>query len=164
VENIINKIGSKSSPVVIELKEFEGRKLIDIRKYFIDKTTNNLTPTRKGISLNSFQLKEFIETINSKSIEINNFLFNDISNNVEINSNIKFENLIGRSFKYVYENGLTTVVLDKVTYNKISEQQLESIKDLLLSFNSALFDVLDEQSQVDLILDRLDNKIKKIKW
>jgi len=164
VENIINQIGSKNSPLIIELKEFEGRRLFDIRKYFIDKKTSDLLPTRKGISLNSFQLKQFVETINTKSNEINDFFFNEDSDNIEITSEIKFENLIGRSFKYEYENGKTAIVLDKEYYNQITENQLEILKNILLSVNSALFDVIDDKNEVELILDRIDHKIKKIKW
>ena len=67
-------------------------------------------------------------------------------------------------FKYEYENGKTAIVLDKEYYNQITENQLEILKNILLSVNSALFDVIDDKNEVELILDRIDHKIKKIKW
>jgi hypothetical protein len=164
MEYIISQIGSKNSPVIIELKEFEGRKLFDIRKYFVDKKTNELIPTRKGISLNSFQLIQLIETINSKSKVINDFLLNDDSEKLEIFTELKFENLIGRSFKYDFANGKTTIILDEKKFEDVKINELEIIKKMLLSFNSAIFDIVDDQTQVELILDIIDQKIRKIQW
>lgn len=164
MEYIINQIGSKNSPVVIELKEFEGRKLFDIRKCFIDKKTNELMPTRKGISLNSFQLIQLIETINSKSKIINDFLINDDNEKLEIFTELKFDNLIGRSFKYDFANGKTSIILDEKKFENVKINELEVIKKMLLSFNSAIFDIVDDQTQVELILDIIDQKIRKIQW
>ena len=92
------------------------------------------------------------------------FLFSEDNKNIEISPKIKFRKLIGRSFKYEFENGKTTVVLDKKYYKKISENELELLKKILLSINSALFDVIDDKTEIELILDRIDHKIKKIKW
>jgi hypothetical protein len=164
MEYIINKIGSKNSPIIIELKEFEGRKLFDIRKYFKDKNSDEFIPTKKGISLNSFQLKQLIETINSKSKDINDFLFNESYENLEITTEIKFENLIGRSFKYEFENGKTSIILDENKFKTTKINDLEILKKMLISFHSALFDVVDDQTQIELILDIIDHKLKKTKW
>lgn len=164
MEHIINQIGSKSSPVIVELKEYEGRKLFDIRKYFKDKKTDELLPTKKGISLNPFQLKQLIETINTKSKEINNFLFSENTEKIEITTEIRFESLIGRKFKYEFENGKSTLVLDKKRFEKLEINELEVMKKLLISINSAIYDVLDDQDQVELILDIIDHKLDKIKW
>jgi hypothetical protein len=35
------------------LTEYEGHRLLDIRKYFVEKGTKSLKPTRKGVSLNA---------------------------------------------------------------------------------------------------------------
>ena len=37
MEELIFKIGTKKNPLLITLKEFKGRKLVDIRKFFQDK-------------------------------------------------------------------------------------------------------------------------------
>jgi hypothetical protein len=69
---IIAKEGSASAPLVFKLDEFKGRRTFDIRKYYSDRKTGDLSPTRKGISLTreSFSttgsvLKQFEDEINS---------------------------------------------------------------------------------------------------
>ena len=49
-ENVLAIAGSKKSPLILQLNEYEGTKTLDIRKYFVDKK-GDLKPTRKGISL-----------------------------------------------------------------------------------------------------------------
>ncbi len=164
MEYVISKIGSKNAPVIIELKEFEGRKLFDIRKYFFDKKSDELLPTRKGIALNAFQLKQLIETINTKSTQINDFLFNEKNENLEINAILKFESLIGRTFKFEFENGKTSIILDEKKFKNSKGSELEVIKKMLLIVNSALLDVVDEQAEVEIILDIIDQKIRKLIW
>ena len=75
MEELIFKIGTKKNPLLITLKEFKGRKFVDIRKFYQDKNEEEekLLPTKKGITLNSLQLEQFIEVINTKSINISNF-------------------------------------------------------------------------------------------
>ena len=163
MERIINQIGSKNSPVVIELKEFEGRKIFDIRKYFFDKKSNELAPTRKGIALNSIQLQGLIETINDQSKEIKTFLFDDDNEFIDINTSLKFENLLGRSFKCEFENGKTSITLDQTIFGKIQVNEQIIVKKMILSFTTALLEVMDDQEEMDLILDRMDQKIRKIK-
>ncbi len=164
MEYIINQIGSKNSPIIIELKEYEGIKLFDLRKYYMDKKTEELLPTKKGISLNSFQLKQLIETINTKSDEINNFLFSENDEKLKIHTELKFSDLIGRKFKYEFENGKSSIILDKQKFGNVNINELEVIKKMLLSVNSAIYDVLDDQDQVELILDIIDQKLSKIQW
>jgi hypothetical protein len=50
VENGV-AVGSKSNPIMISLTEYEGQRLLDIRRYYLDKGTKQLKPTKKGISL-----------------------------------------------------------------------------------------------------------------
>jgi hypothetical protein len=44
-------VGSKSNPILISLTEYEGQRLLDIRRYYLEKGTKQLKPTKKGISL-----------------------------------------------------------------------------------------------------------------
>lgn len=50
-EETLITVGSKSSPIVVQLGEYEGRRVCDIRKYYEDKKTHKLMPTKKGITL-----------------------------------------------------------------------------------------------------------------
>ncbi len=164
MEHVIGKIGNKNSPLIVELKEFEGKKLFDIRKYFIDKKTEELLPTRKGVSLNSFQLQQLIETINSQSESINEYFFQDEEKSIEIKTDLKISNLLGRSFKFQFENGNSSIFLDKQHFGKLKENELTIIKTALLLFNSVLFDILEDQAEVELALDLLDHKLKRTQW
>jgi hypothetical protein len=44
-------IGPKSAPIVVSLTTYRGARLIDIRRYFKDKNTGDLLPTKKGLAL-----------------------------------------------------------------------------------------------------------------
>jgi len=44
-------IGSDSNPLIVQLTEYEGTRLVDIRRYYKDRKTNELLPTKKGVSL-----------------------------------------------------------------------------------------------------------------
>lgn len=54
-ESLILVAGSKKAPLVCQLSSYEGLKLIDVRKYFANKSTGKLTATKKGISLTRIQ-------------------------------------------------------------------------------------------------------------
>jgi len=45
------RLGDEKAPLVISLSKFKGMRLIDIRRYYFDKTTKTTKPTPKGISL-----------------------------------------------------------------------------------------------------------------
>jgi hypothetical protein len=68
-ENVLSIAGSKRSPLVIRLNEYEGTKTLDIRKYFTDKK-GNLKPTRKGISLGDKNFNIVSNTLKEKEKEI----------------------------------------------------------------------------------------------
>jgi len=61
------QLGSPSNPVVVALTEYEGHRLLDIRKFFIEKSTKELKPTRKGVSLNAKLARQVQEAINNNS-------------------------------------------------------------------------------------------------
>lgn len=65
--------GSKNSPLVATLSEYEGNRLLDLRKYFRDKQ-GELKPTRKGISLSLFQYEQICSLLENSNSEITNWL------------------------------------------------------------------------------------------
>ena len=78
MEGLKLKIGTEKSPIVIDLKIFKGRKLIDIRKYFHDKTDEEIfLPTKKGISLNPIQFSQLVDALNQSKDEISSFYNNN---------------------------------------------------------------------------------------
>ena len=67
--------GTKRNPIVIHLGEYQGRPRVDIRKHYPSKdNTEELLPTRKGISLNHSQLEQFLNIVNSKKETVDDFL------------------------------------------------------------------------------------------
>jgi hypothetical protein len=64
------KLGSPTNPVIVSLIEYEGHRLLDIRKYFIEKETKTPKPTRKGVSLNATLAREVQAVINANETSI----------------------------------------------------------------------------------------------
>jgi hypothetical protein len=58
-------IGSPTNPTVVSLSEFKGHRLLDIRKFYIDKETKTLNPTKKGVSLNATAVREIRDSLNA---------------------------------------------------------------------------------------------------
>ena len=53
-------IGTKDYPLKIQFKTYKGKKYIDIRKWFLERKTNEVLPTKKGISLSEHQFEDVI--------------------------------------------------------------------------------------------------------
>ena len=66
--------GSPDYPTVYKLNNYNGRNLLDIRKYFKDKKTNELVPSRKGISLNKLGFESLIQIIKNNEKDIIDWL------------------------------------------------------------------------------------------
>tara|TARA_E500000178_G_scaffold350591_1_gene409878 strand:+ start:21 stop:623 length:603 start_codon:yes stop_codon:yes gene_type:complete len=87
--------GSLTFPTKISLNLFKGKKLIDIRKWFESKSTGELEPTKKGISLNQDAFNDLLNFFNSEQKEINKWFESKEKNN----SQIILDNLIKKSEK-----------------------------------------------------------------
>lgn len=55
---VIGSIGSPRNPILISIGEIEGGRVVDIRRYYRDKVTQELRPTQKGISLQAANFAE----------------------------------------------------------------------------------------------------------
>jgi hypothetical protein len=56
-ETHLASLGSPSSPVVVKLGEYKGKRFLDIRRYYLEKKSNELKPTKKGIALTTSNLE-----------------------------------------------------------------------------------------------------------
>jgi hypothetical protein len=163
MEPVEYKVGSKRNPVIIALKEWNGRKLLDVRKFFVDKKDESkYLPTKKGISLNEMQLQQLIEVFNDKKVEITDFFESSVEEQSEIK--LKLTSTIGRKFRFDFSNKHTEFVLDEGLANKLGNGNTELVKRLLYCFQSALLDVLEEDDEIEQILDSLSHKMVKTKW
>jgi hypothetical protein len=55
---VVGSIGSPQRPILISLGEVEGSRVVDIRRYYVDKASNELRPTQKGISIQAGNFAE----------------------------------------------------------------------------------------------------------
>lgn len=165
MEELIFKIGTKKNPLLIALKEFKGRKFVDIRKFYQDKNEKEekLLPTRKGISLNSLQLEQFIEVINTESINISDFFqkSNNSANKIEVEIT---DSSFGRGFNLEYKNGETALSINQNFKDKIGENNVDIFKKLLYCFSESINDIIEDQDDINLLLDILNKNINKTKW
>jgi len=56
---------------MVQLNNFHGRKLLDIRRFFLDKNSNEYKPTKKGIALNRDNFFEVIGILADRIDDIN---------------------------------------------------------------------------------------------
>lgn len=67
-------IGSSRSPIRVSLGEYEGIRLVDIRKHYFEKTTHELKPTTKGIAVGLGNFRELQSLLASHEDEIVDWL------------------------------------------------------------------------------------------
>ena len=165
MEELIFKIGTKKNPLLITLKEFKGRKFVDIRKFYQVKNEKEekLLPTRKGITLNSLQLEQFIEVINTESMNISDFFqkSNNSANKIEVEIT---DSSFGRGFNLEYKNGETALSINQNFKDKIGENNVDIFKKLLYCFSESINDIIEDQDDINLLLDILNKNINKTKW
>lgn len=55
---VVGSIGSPQSPILISLGEVEGTRVVDIRRYYVEKSSKELRPTQKGITIQAANFAE----------------------------------------------------------------------------------------------------------
>lgn len=159
MEQLTFKIGTNRNPILIDFKEYNNQKIVDIRKYFFDsKDSNNLLPTKKGITLNINQLNQVVETLNSNLSSLSDFFETDDLKEIKI----EIKPTIGRSFQCKNENNKTTVVIDENFKNRLPADNLKLFSLMIESLNIALSDVLEESDEIDLVLDVFNQRISRV--
>lgn len=159
------KIGSNKNPIQISLKNYKGRNLIDIRKCFLknnDKKEKELIPTRKGISLSKFQFEQMIEVLNSESSAILGF-FEDDQSDRNFRLDI-VQSTFGRSFKMEYLNDEINLEIEEDFQKKMGENNSEFFRKMLYSIEQTAHDILEDQDDIEMFLDRLNYYLNKTKW
>lgn len=159
MEQLTFKIGTNRNPILIDFKEYNNQKIVDIRKYFFDsKDSNNLLPTKKGITLNINQLNQVVETLNSNLSSLSDFFETDDLKEIKI----EIKPTIGRCFQCKNENNKTTVVIDENFKNRLPADNLKLFSLMIESLNIALSDVLEESDEIDLVLDVFNQRISRV--
>ena len=71
-------LGPENYPLKIEVKTFKGKKYIDFRKWFLDRKTNEVMPTKKGIMFSEYQFKEVTEVLQNQQKTIQQWFNEEI--------------------------------------------------------------------------------------
>lgn len=70
-------IGNEKNPIEGNLQEYEGRRTIDIRQWYIERKTGELSPTKKGITLTKDKFYQVMSELSDNSDRIKEwFAFN----------------------------------------------------------------------------------------
>ena len=154
-------IGTKKNPVLFKFQDFKGRRLLDIRKYFINKDTQELAPTKKGVLLNAMQFNNLVEQINVNNKQILSY-FTESDKLLNKNVNISFEALIGRNFNIETAGGQTNIILSNTYQNKLNDTQKELFCNMILPIHQTLLEMFDDENEIDFFLDVLDKKLAYI--
>jgi len=163
MEKLNFQIGTKKNPVLIALKEFKGRRLIDIRKFFQSKNEPVLVPTKKGISLNQLQFRQFIDVLNNEAENISYFFKDNIATNKNIVVNTT-QGSIGRSFDMEYNNGNSCLNISEELSYKLGKDNIDFFKNILDCVYLSAIDVIDDEDDVEMFLDILNKNINKREW
>lgn len=160
MEQVEFRIGSEKSPIVVSLSEFRGKKLLGIRKFFrVSGDSDEIRPTRKGISLTGQQFSLVLDALKENADTIESFYESEIDLKVEQGLDINIGSPLGRLFHFSFENNATKVVIDRTLKEKLSEDQITLFINLLLLFHKALLDTLEDEGDLELVLDSLSNAI-----
>ena len=154
--------GTKRNPIVIHLGEYQGRPRVDIRKHYPSKdNTEELLPTRKGISLNHSQLEQFLNIVNSNKETVDDFFQGKHIDSVN-KSFLEEKPLIGRSFNIEFNNSETKVSINSELShlkNKVSE---ELIPQLLEAFYRSALDAIEDSDDFDMLMNKLNFFLNRI--
>ncbi len=80
----VGSFGAANAPILVSLSEFEGTKIVDIRKHYRDKTTGELRPTAKGISLRQENLRELLAVLSESEPKILGWFLSEGSANSRV--------------------------------------------------------------------------------
>lgn len=59
----VGRIGGVKNPILITLSELESNRIVDIRRYYLDKVTDELKPTQKGIAVQGTNFNELMSCL-----------------------------------------------------------------------------------------------------
>jgi len=155
IDNSVEKeiyIGTKDYPIKIQIKTFKGRKYLDLRKWFLDRKTNEVIPTKKGISLSEYQFEDIV-TILSKEKENISKWFQEKSTEEEVVDSLMIQSELRR--KISEEAKLFNTKTKKLSENRFFKIEYENVKKhLIINENHQLYKNINQEKSAE--------KIKKV--
>lgn len=170
-------LGPENYPLKIEVKTFKEKKYIDFRKWFLDRKTNEILPTKKGIMLSEYQFRDVSDVLVNQKKTIEGWFKEKIKDN-EVASLLSQETSQVRKksqeakkykavlkkidnnnfFSFEYKNNEIQFILnnDHELYKKMESLDKKSkdlaykiIESLLISFRQTL-EIFDPETKYKL--------------
>ena len=170
-------LGPENYPLKIEVKIFKGRKYIDFRKWFFNRKTNEILPTKKGIMLSEYQFRDVSDVLINQQKTIEGWFKEKIKDSDAVNllsqetfkvrkksQEVKkyksvFKKIDNNNFfSFEYKNNEIQFILnqDHELYKKIESLDKKSkeiaykiIESLLISFRQTL-EIFDPETKYKL--------------
>jgi hypothetical protein len=76
-DGVLALIGPRRAPIIVRLNEFNGRRTVDVRRYFSAEGKEDLLPTQKGVNLDREGLALILAALNDNSDRIADWLAAD---------------------------------------------------------------------------------------
>jgi len=174
---VVASIGSPQRPILISLGEIEESRVVDIRRYYLDKTTQELRPTQKGISIQAANFAEIFACLSDAYGLITEWLEGTgVSDQVKRQSaavkavssgskpQLKTEAWRGASFFKVNTQGADVEVAlkadhpitDRIQAVKSSADAAQLLADLLTSFEHAAGNATVDEDARTVALSQLE--------
>ena len=81
---VIASAGSKHNLLVFSLNEYKGIRSFDMRKFYVDKKTNDLRPTKKGIAITEKMFGIMLGVLEENKEKIRNWLLESYDVSTEV--------------------------------------------------------------------------------
>jgi hypothetical protein len=85
-DGILAVVGPRRAPILVRLNEFNGRRTVDVRRYFSGEGTSDLLPTQKGVNLDRDGLALILAALNDNSERIADWLGSDAGRTLAANA------------------------------------------------------------------------------
>ena len=101
MEQTLRRIGAKTRPLILKLKDFKGRRFIDLRYHYVK--DDDILPTKRGLMLSKEALIAVLSAIDEESEVISEYF--DLKNQEVVDLEVKRDVVTGRSFEVNQYNG-----------------------------------------------------------
>ena len=88
---VIASAGRKHNLLVFSLNEYKGVRSFDMRKHYVDKKTNDLRPTKKGIAITEKMFDITLDVLEENKEKIRNWLSISGDISAEVRENLELE-------------------------------------------------------------------------
>ena len=102
--DIIASAGSKHNLLVFSLNEYKGFRTFDIRKFYVDKKTNDLCPTKKGIAITEKMFDITLEVFEEHKDKIRDWLSAPDDVSAEVRKNRELEKTYSETARFKNHN------------------------------------------------------------